>query len=34
LKRAGDAEMRSHVEEMERKGLKKKAETEAAVPSR
>jgi hypothetical protein len=34
LRRADDAEMRTHVEEMERRGLKKKAETEAAVPQR
>jgi hypothetical protein len=34
LKRASESEMKAHVQEMEQKGMKKQAETEAAVPSR
>lgn len=34
LRRTGEAEMKRHVEEMERKGMKKQAETQTAVPSR
>ena len=34
LRRTGEAEMKRHVEEMERKGMKKQAETQTAVPNR
>ncbi|MGB7951366.1 MAG: hypothetical protein WCH75_27090 [Candidatus Binatia bacterium] len=34
LKRTGEAEMRRHVEDMERRGMKKQAETQTAVPNR
>lgn len=34
LKRASEAEMKAHVQEMEGKGMKKQAETETAVPNR